>query len=197
MKYLALVLALVFLALTACNLRPPPQWPGAAQSEFQSLCWSGTYTIQKCDLPTVAQWRSFPLTVSSDNVTAQQVAGAVEIWNEWLGFKALVYKPLIRNGDIRIRFISTVYLPRPTVAGHQWFRKNKSGKQVALVGIFGLGVRNPDVYLHEIGHALGLDHDPENKRSIMYPYAGFSSAAARVERRDRQALRQRYLYRRR
>jgi hypothetical protein len=46
-----------------------------------------------------------------------------------------------------------------------------------------------NTYRHELGHILGLDHDPEHPDSLMYPYY---SDGRQLTTNDREALIKRY-----
>jgi len=48
------------------------------------------------------------------------------------------------------------------------------------------------IMVHELGHSLGLRHDPEHKDSIMYPSFNLSKKKNRLGPRDVQRIQERY-----
>lgn len=200
MKRITPLLALALFILSACSTPPSPKWPEPWTDEIIYFCWDDNSTfaqaVNKCDRPSPIEWPALspsnPLVVTSDRATALYAMRAVNVWNEWLGFRALVYNAEItdRDADIEIVYGGPAQGKFKGAAGATGFHR-LYGKQAAMIVILSPGLFNPSVYLHEIGHALGLEHDPDNIRSIMYPNVG-GMFAPELESQDRDAIRKRY-----
>lgn len=124
---------------------------------------------------TVEPWQwpldSFPLSVVSATAAPSTVA-AVEYWNEQLGFEAFRYVGWAGpEPDITVEINQC----EPGLNGATWFKYRDGGKMYAPIEL--CDWERYDTLIHELGHALGLDHDPDNRRSVMYPSSSGRYAA--------------------
>ena len=198
----SLLIALIFLI--GCVLKPAPRWPGDKKSEFLHVCWydgpstsfAPAWLCQSDQQPEVIEWDSLPLRVTSDDRTSLSTILAIGVWNEWLGFEAFVYEPLGMDPDVVVLYGGSVPPGGSNAAALTMFEKRRSdGKQHSLVALFDAGVEQDRAYIHELGHVLGLAHDDNNRRSIMFP--GLRGMfAPELEMQDYSALRHRYHFRR-
>ena len=162
-------------------------WTTSGSSQFApALCSEG-------EVATVIEWDALPLVVIADPALAYPVQQSISVWNEWLGFEALRFAFNDTDPDIVITYLGRV--PDPNLAGLTMFQKTADGKMHSMIGITSLGRHSPTTYIHEIGHALGLAHDPENPRSIMHPSLS-GMYGGKLEIKDRAALRHRYYFKR-
>lgn len=195
-NYLTFALVLV----TGCALKPAPKWPSVDKSEIVHACWgtpeSNGWAPMRFCMPggstTPIVWAKAPLVVSSDSITALPVMRAVDVWNEWVGFKLLVYDANTTEADILVLYGGSRG-PSLDALGMTIFQKRASDNKIrSFIPIFNAGLPHPDTYLHELGHAIGLSHDPDNHRSIMFTSLQGMFAPG-LEKKDRALLRRKYL----
>lgn len=191
-----IVAVLILTVMGGCASVPKPEWPAPEwKDEIIHLCWSDdsnfANTAGGCEKPEAVKWSGLPLVVKADRLTALPTSRAVKVWNEWLGFEALVYDPFAKDPDISVSYGGKGEIFPKGVAGLTGFMKKDGGSFSAIVIILDLGMSRPDVIMHELGHALGLDHDPDNIRSIMHNTVN-RMFVPKLEDHDRAAIRERY-----
>ncbi len=113
-------------------------------------------------------------------------SAAVKYWNDSAGFE-LFTQAEHDNASFQIA-ISMRKCEKTTALG-QTLLFDKQGTQRVYIEI--CNFEQYEVLVHELGHALGLQHDSGNRRSVMYPYMSGSFATS-VEPRDVKLLD--YLY---
>jgi len=172
MRTAGLILGVV---LAACG-----QAPDEPEATFIQVCLSplapvGVYSLSgQCDEPVEVRWQLPALVGFDPGVPAETVAAvaaAADKWNTWLGGDALLVVPGrlgLVYGDIQVS--ARGWTAGQTYAGMSQFAYDYGyGQFYVDVLLYGTYAWHEETILHELGHTLGLDHDPERTDSIMYP----------------------------
>ena len=188
MRYLVLLLLVV-----ACSFTPRPAFTPSESKELVKVCWSPTIGIAQipssCDKPEAIVWPSAPLVVYANTNMYLRTLHAIGVWNTELGFEMFVLKPflaaplaqadvLVVQGGVHRRWLGVT----------SWRKRPVSKALQSIVVIFSAG--GPDTLVHELGHAIGLAHDPDDFRSIMYP--NNSRPLPKIQTQDLAVLRRLY-----
>lgn len=187
------LLALACLFSLSCGFRTKPSldWPAPDEKELFSVCWREglPYALvpEACENPETIEWDHSPVVVTSEPDLSGLVVASVDAWNEQLGFELFRWDRLNPDADV----IVTRGGPHALYRGLAQHSKNADGSLHCSILIFDDAVYSMDTMIHELGHAVGLEHDPKNRRSVMYP-----SSAGRylpdIEPADLRVLRRRY-----
>ncbi len=167
-------LEIICLVLTACG-SSDPTFMGVCETDGTIYLPAGNDQDSKvCPSPETITWPSLPLVVDMDPDIASDYSGSVD---EAIGFW---------NGELDITAFTTKGT-KPVVHvvigdasaggdGATSFYRDEAGALNATIE-----VRQPadvtSVYYiiaHELGHSLGLCHDPDDFLSIMYPELDFT-----------------------
>lgn len=155
---------------TACGVASRvPQPRTVPEPTGWSVCYEADGTVDnydgECSAPALVKW-NLPATVyiPPDYPERNRVLQAMGVWNDHMG--TAVFKE--STGPAANVVITMAPLSIWGFAGlAEHTRKN--GITVFTVTVFQGYFGRADVITHELGHTLGLAHDPGNKRSIMYP----------------------------
>jgi hypothetical protein len=173
-------------------------------TELLQTCWQGNQaTYSRCSASHSIMWdrKEFPLSVSivmaettPFNLGEAEIytAYAVEQFNEQLNFEAFRYEEFqMEAADIVV--IWNVHIKQITWLGSTRHNRRLRGP-TSMNAMIHIGDRtdNNTVYntvFHELGHAIGLNHDAKIS-SPMYPTVDYVSAL--LEQDDVDILRQLY-----
>jgi hypothetical protein len=116
------------------------------------------------------EWDHLPLGVYMDTENPKQVKAAVQaidVWNSWLGFETFKLVTTADAADV----ILLDGGPHEMYRGMTLYARTDEGKGdlFSFVLIYDAALGDAGTMTHELGHVLGLEHDPDNSRSIMYP----------------------------
>lgn len=144
MRFWALVQALI---LAACATYPAPKGPEV--NPYAKHLWQ--------DEP----YAELPLAVWADpSIEPQELQWAIDTWNETCGYEVFSFV----SEPLRANVLAGLAPLGSNLNGVTYLIPGKSPSVVQLNTWF-----RYETFLHELGHAAGLDHDPDDRRSIMYP----------------------------
>lgn len=164
-----IVLTITVIVLLAVGISTHTE-PG-----LMSVCWDTSGMADgntlSCETPEELKWRpsDFPLSVSGP-ATNTEIPDAVDLINSQVGCTLLVWAPEDTHADIVVTPDDALLVGSGTRDGSTGFTRNSAGDIRADVRTYNVS----DPYLryrtmtHELGHALGLAHDPF-ETSIMFP----------------------------
>lgn len=184
---------------------------------FVALCvaavgltwWGVTHDDESGLMPDAYRWEHMPLVVwgqagdidhpdsGINNAEIVALHYAVDTTNRRLGFTALSYDDHNFRGwpDIVVEFRVPVGADGCKDAGGDFSFKPQLKDATILVCNTGTSEVTQLVLQHELGHALGLAHDPGDETSIMRPVqteTPMGEFPARIDDHDRALLRRLY-----
>lgn len=183
--------------LAACTPGKQVNAPGH-KKETEATLWNLCYGIAgdpiyyedrsaktACKTPETINWGQLPILVHiSPEMPVTPMLWAFDVWEGWLGTEVFRLTPnsgdgiveVMMNGDI-LDFGAAAFAPH---------YKDSKGKLHHYVIFWDPYQNDAEVIAHEFGHVLGLAHDKNDKRSIMYPRIGTVMPLLRAA--DREAL---------
>lgn len=156
------------------------------QTEFLDACWpeSGPVSLDtECDDKRPVQWNHFPLKVKSIG-SVEQTLSVIDFWNMSLGKEVFSYSVNEYTADIGILRLPQLNRNLNGMIDYYVIE----GEPFCLVSMY---IDSEETMAHELGHCLGLSHDPQSERSIMFPYSS-ERVLPYVEEADVVALKRRY-----
>jgi len=144
------------------------------------LLTSNVCAYDKFEFDTIAIWENKPTVVLCHDslVDEENLDSALNFWNN-LGFKSSEKiekkycgdKLLVQN-EIRItssRDLDTVRYYGLTDREYYTINKTTAGMRSASIKLDAKYANNIELLIHEIGHALGIEHSKEDHSHIMHP----------------------------
>jgi len=194
------ILSLILLSFSCATSAPRAQWPKPNQNEILRYCWepgaeqpsgwADEHGSCSSGESWFLQWEGAPVKVTSVSEMEIMTRAAVEEWNFMVGFELFTYKA----EDLDAQVILLPGGPHQYWLGVARHFKDENGDLFGGIFIFDGGMESLSTYVHELGHIVGLAHDPDNIHSIMYPSS--ARVLPSLEKKDRDLLRRRYLGRR-
>lgn len=146
---------------------------------LMSVCWQpdgqSNFDTRTCAAPQEIKWprSNIPLSVSGGDDPDEELRKSVDFVNSQVGCSVMKISnnnPL--RADVSVMFDTPVETGTGDVQGSTTFRRDAVGRVKAFISIAAES-QSPELLLkvvvHELGHAIGLAHDPENLLSIMRP----------------------------
>lgn len=172
MKAHFLLFSLLFLFEGCCT---PGRVPGEREDKTEPTFWEMCYDVKgnpedyagECEDPQIVDWGSLPIRLAIDESypgEGEAVLKAVRVWNGWLGTDVFYVTPV--DPDVVVQMGELSILGPAGRADHT----RRFGKLKFTVTLFGEEYANRvSIVTHELGHVLGLAHDPGRHRSVMDP----------------------------
>lgn len=143
-------------------------------------------------------WRHTPITVGFGNVPEefhQDIRDAAKAWNDYAGLELLKIKE--EDYEVPIYWIPEQWskndeeASKEAVAHISWLGDNIT-EAVIFVNATNYrfltskskdsnGIDMKTLMIHEFGHVLGLDHDENNPKAVMYPYLSHGEKRHKIE----------------
>lgn len=187
---------LISAALAACAVPERSLAPDTDPKEpvFWSMCYDALGAPVdydgECDGAQEINWGKLPVMLHVDPAypdDGRAVLQAVRVWNAWLGTDVFEVTQNPVGADIYVvQAVDTPFNPAG-IANHVMGPKHRP---VFLVTLFGDYANNTVIVVHELGHTLGLAHDPGRSRSVMHPSGSWY--VPWITRKDCAALRHKY-----
>lgn len=128
------------------------------------VCWSETSTADyECEVGQELVWSrdAMPLTVETDGLIGE-VQTAIDIVNTQVGCDVLQYVDYGKSGHLPAVSITSNGLMSSATrrGGITWHLRDPDGMR-SRVELYAPGDAAQTIIVHELGHALGLAHDPD------------------------------------
>lgn len=169
------LLSLVLLVSCSCSatlsVQNAPVDKDPNEPGFWSMCYDVEGNIKdfagECDDAQEINWGKLPvrLHIEPSYPDRAAVLKAVRVWNTWLGTDVFLVTANPVGADIVMHYTMGQLLDPAGRADHVL----RNGRPFFTVTMFGVYAGNPLIITHELGHTLGLAHDPGRERSVMHP----------------------------
>lgn len=128
------------------------------------VCWSETNTADyECEEGQELVWsrNAMPLTVETDGLIGE-VQTAIDIVNTQVGCDVLQYVDYGKSGHLPAVSITSNGLMSSATrrGGITWHLRDPDGMR-SRIELYAPGDAAQTIIVHELGHALGLAHDPD------------------------------------
>ena len=136
---------------------------------LMKVCWSDTDTaVYDCDGGDDLTWsrRSIPFSVETDGYVGE-VQTSIDLINTQVGCDLLKYHETLESQPADISIASDGVMSRWDKRGGITWHLRDGNRLRARIELYAAGSMAQRIIVHELGHALGLAHDPF-MASIMY-----------------------------
>lgn len=161
------ILLLIATACGVANRVPKPM--RVPEPTGWSMCYEADGTPSSyegdCKNPELITWALPILVYVPDNYPDRLRLGqALQVWDEWLGTEVFRVTTEAKLADVTV-VVGGKAFGYAGMAPHVKVNGKISFKVLIWDPYYG----RTDIIAHELGHVLGLAHDPGYKRSVMHP----------------------------
>lgn len=142
-----------------------------------------------CEDAQEINWGKLPIRLHIDPSypdRGKTVLQAVRVWNGWLGTDVFFVTQNPVGADVVVRYQMGNLWDPAGMAEHVL----RNGRPAFTVTMYGAYHNSTVIVAHELGHVMGLAHDPGRVRSVMHPSGEWY--VPWLTKKDCRRLRQKY-----